>query len=452
MVTVVNVALDEPREVLATTQTLSLSSQSASHIQLWQEKVRGGFAALPIVFASAHGHTVTDVDGKKYIDMITQFAVLNFGHGHPKIVEAVVEQTRKLSLVNTSFINPLYAKLADRITKKFGYDSIAAMLSGSEAVDSAIKISRKWAYVKKGIPADEALILTTDRCYHGINLTVMPLSNRMAENFGKHLPNVGPFSPIDGRLIRYGSSEDLEEVLEQCGTKVAAFLVEPIQGYAGTRIPPDGYLRRVQDICQKHNVLVICDEIQTGFGRTGRDLAYQHELGVKPDLVLLGKGLTGGVTPLSLVMGKKHVMDILAPGEVANTYAASPPACAAALAVLDILEEDQISARAQRLGRIMSNAIQEAQLPHLLEHRGKGRGLFQTLVIDESADGLVTARRIAALCAVRGVLVGNGSNRVRLSPPLTISETALLKAVNVIASAFRDVGALGDFAGSEYLN
>ncbi|KAB2573775.1 Ornithine aminotransferase [Lasiodiplodia theobromae] len=431
--------------------TSGLTKQSSAYVELWQEKVRGGFAPFPVVFEKAHNHMLTDVDGKEYIDLISQFAVTNFGHSHPKIVQAVVEQVQKLPLVNTAYINPLYARFADRITKKFGFDSITTMLSGSEAVESAIKIARKWAYVKKGIPADEAWVLTTDRCYHGITLATMSLSNVIADNFGEHIPHVGPFSPSTQKLIEYGELDVLRETFEQDGHRIAAFMIEPIQGLSGTRIPPSGYLHAVQSLCHAHNILFICDEVQTGFGRTGTDLAYQSEPGVQPDLVTLGKAVTGGMYPLSVVMGKAHAMDVLDKYEVAGTFAAAPPACAAALAVLDVLEEEGIAERAQRLGEVLTKTIDGLAPPYVVEHRGRGRGLFQTLVLDESVPG-VTARRVAALAALRGVLVGNGADRLRFSPPLTIPEEDLVRAVGVVVQAIRDVEGLGEFPGSELLN
>ncbi|KAL1617033.1 hypothetical protein SLS54_008028 [Diplodia seriata] len=442
-----------PPPVEANVNTTSgLTKQSAAYVKLWQEKIRGGFAPFPVVLEKANNHILTDVDGKEYIDLITQFAVMNFGYSHPKIVQAVVDQVQKLPLVNTGYINPLYARFAERITAKFGFDSIATMLSGSEAVDAAIKTARKWAYVKKGIPADEAWVLTTDRCYHGITLTTMSLSNVIADNFGKHLPHVGPFAPTSKKLIEYGDVAVLRETFERDGHRIAAFMIEPIQGLSGTRIPPPGYLHAVQELCHAHTILFIVDEVQTGYGRTGTDLAYQHEPLVQPDLVTLGKAVTGGMYPMSVLMGKAHVMDVLTKYEIASTFGGSPVACAAALATLDVLEEEGIAGRAQALGEVLAGVLEEARASGwVVEHRGRGRGLFQTLVLDESRPG-VSARRVAALAALRGVLVGCGGDRLRFSPPLTIPEEDLVRAARVVVQAIADVEGLGEFPGSEYLN
>lgn len=216
-------------------------------------------------------------------------------------------------------------------------------------------------------------------------------------------------------------------------------------------MPPDGYLRTVQDLCQKHNVLFICDEVQSGYCRTGTDMAYQQEPGVQPDLITLGKAVTGGLYPMSVIMGKSHVMDTLSKHEVGSTFAASTVACAAALAALDVMEEEKLSERSKRLGVLFTKAVDDANLPYVIGHQGRNRGLFQTLTVDESTPG-VTARRIAALCALRGMLCGCSANRLRFSPPLVISETDLLKGVNILASAFRDVASLGDFPGSTFIN
>ncbi|EEU40328.1 uncharacterized protein NECHADRAFT_76480 [Fusarium vanettenii 77-13-4] len=407
-----------PEASRASNKDLTLSKQTSHYVDLWSKHV---------AVESAQDHIITDVDGKKYIDFISQFAVMNFGYSHPKIAKAAAEQIQKMPLVGTAYISPL----------------------GSEAVESAVKIARKWAYTKKGISEGEAWILTTDQCYHGLTLATMPLATVVAKNFGQHVPNVGPYAPTSGKLIQYGDVEVLEETFKQDGHKVAAFLVEAVQGWAGTRFPPKGYLKAVQDLCNKYNILFICDEIQSGYGRTGRDLAYQHEEGVHPDLVTLGKAVTGGFYPMSVIMGKKDVMDVLGKNEVLSTFGAAPVACAAAIASLEVLEEEKISERSQRLGELLSKTVKKLSPPHVKELRGGA--LFQSLVLDESVPG-VTARRVAALAALRGVLVGIGAGRLRFSPPITITEEDLVKAIEIVVQALKDVTTLGDFPGSDFLN
>ncbi|EWY83105.1 hypothetical protein FOYG_15176 [Fusarium oxysporum NRRL 32931] len=224
----------------------------------------------------------------------------------------------------------------------------------------------------------------------------MPLATEVIKGFGQHVPNVGPFAPTIGKLIPYGDLDVLAEVFIQDAHKIAAFLVEPVQGYAGTRFPPKGCLKGVQDLCKQYNILFMCDEVQSGYGRTGKDLAYQHEEDVKPDIVTLGKAVTAGFYPMAIIMGKKEVMDVLGKYEVASTFGGSPVACAAALAALDILEEESLSTRSQKLGDLLFRTLRDLDPPHVLEYRGSA--LFQTLVIDES-NLKVTGRRIAALLA-----------------------------------------------------
>ncbi|KAK7224181.1 hypothetical protein V2G26_012184 [Clonostachys chloroleuca] len=428
---------------------LALSEKTADVIDRWRHNIRGGFATFPVAIESARGHIITDVDGKEYIDFISQFAVMSFGYSHPKILQATVDQLQRMPLSGTAYISPLYVQFAERINKKFGFDRVATMMSGSEAIDAALKIARKWGYNVKGIPENEAWIVTCDQCYHGSTLATMPLATVVSKDFGRHVPNVGPFGPSSRKLIPFGDIEALRETFEEDGHRIAAFMLEPIQGWAGTIFPPKGYLKAVHDLCKKHNILMVCDEVQSGYGRTGKDLSYQHEEGVQPDIVALGKAVTGGFYPMSVIMGKKEVMDVVGRGEVLSTYGASPPACAAALAALDVLEEEKISERAERLSVLLTKTIKALNPPHVLEHRGGG--MYHTLVIDESKPG-VTARRTAALATLRGVLVGNGFNRLRFSPPITISEEDLVKAIGIIVQALKDVETIGDFPGSEFIN
>ncbi|KAI6750470.1 hypothetical protein HG530_014751 [Fusarium avenaceum] len=429
--------------------TPTLSEKTQTYVNDWSQYVRGGFPTLPIAVESADGHIITDVDGKQYIDFIGQFAVMNFGYSNPKIAKAAIDQAIKLPLTGTYHISPLYTEFAKRVTKKFGFDSIVTMLSGSEAVESAVKIARKWAYKHKGIPQDKAHVLTVDQCYHGLTLSTMPMATIAADHFGQHLPNVGPYAPTSGKLVPFGDIEALKECFEQDGHNLAAFIVEPVQGWAGTIVSPPGYLKAAQELCIKHNVLMVCDEIQAGYGRTGKDLSFQHEPELKPDMVILGKAVTGGYYPMSVVMGKKRVMDLIQKNEILSTFGASPIACAAALASLDVLEEEKISERSERLGEVLRKTMKSLNPPHVKELRGPG--LFQSLVLDCAVPG-VTPRRVSALAMHRGVLVGIGADRLRFSPPLTISEEDLVKALEIVVQALKDVTTMGNFPGSEFMN
>ncbi|KIL92338.1 hypothetical protein FAVG1_04748 [Fusarium avenaceum] len=406
--------------------TPTLSEKTQTYVNDWSQYVRGGFPTLPIAVESADGHIITDVDGKQYIDFIGQFAVMNFGYSNPKIAKAAIDQAIKLPLTGTYHISPLYTEFAKRVTKKFGFDSIVTMLSGSEAVESAVKIARKWAYKHKGIPQDKAHVLTVDQCYHGLTLSTMPMATIAADHFGQHLPNVGPYAPTSGKLVPFGDIEALKECFEQDGHNLAAFIVEPVQGWAGTIVSPPGYLKAAQELCIKHNVLML-----------------------KPDMVILGKAVTGCYYPMSVVMGKKRVMDLIQKNEILSTFGASPIACAAALASLDVLEEEKISERSERLGEVLRKTMKSLNPPHVKELRGPG--LFQSLVLDCAVPG-VTPRRVSALAMHRGVLVGIGADRLRFSPPLTISEEDLVKALEIVVQALKDVTTMGNFPGSEFMN
>ncbi|OAQ58535.1 ornithine aminotransferase protein [Pochonia chlamydosporia 170] len=378
----------------STVTKLALNENTQKHVDDWSQYVRGGFPTLPVAVESADGHIITDVDGKKYIDFIGQFAVMNFGYSNPKIAKAVADQVYKMPLSGTYHISLLYTEFAKRVTKKFGFDSVVTMLSGSEAVESAVKTARKWAYLRKGIPQDQAHVLTVDQCYHGLTLSTMPMATVCAKHFGQHLPNVGPYAPTSGKLIPFGDIQALAECFEQDGDKLAAFIVEPVQGWAGTIVPPPGYLKVVQKLCRKHNVLLVCDEIQAGYGRTGKDLSFQQEPELEPDMVTMGKAVTGGYYPMSVIMGKSNVMDLIQKSEILSTFAASPIACAAALASLDVLEEEKLAERSERLGEVLRKTIKALNPPYVKELRGPA--LFQSLVLDLSIPGL-TPRRVSAL-------------------------------------------------------
>nr|RBQ83255.1 hypothetical protein FVER53263_06515 [Fusarium verticillioides] len=371
-----------------------LSEKTARHVETWSKHIRGGFPTLPVAVESAKGHTVVDVDGKEYIDFIGQFAVMNFGYSHPKIAKAAADQVYKMPLSGTAYISPL------------------------------------------------SMLPRPDPVYHAHG-------HSFPQTFRTTSPNIGSYAPTSGKLIPFGDLRSFEKVFEEDGERIAALFVEPVQGWAGTIVPPKGYLKGAQGLCRKHNVLLIYDEIQAGYGRTGKDLSFHHEPELEPDMVTMAKGITGGYYPMSVIMGKKHVMDLLSKNEVLSTFGASPIALSAALATLDVLEDEKISERSERLGRVLEKTIKELNPPHVKELRGIA--LFQSLVLDQSEPG-VTPRRVQALAAHHGVLVGIGADRLRFSPPLTITEEDLVKALHVIAQCLEEVTALGDFAGSEFLS
>ncbi|TFY75616.1 hypothetical protein EWM64_g8397 [Hericium alpestre] len=296
-----------------------------------------------LLFSSLLAHTQRSQSGKSPA-----------GHCHPRIVNALVEQAQKLTLSSRAFYNSVFGQFAQKITALFGYDMVLPMNTGAEAVETAVKLARKWAYEHKGVPDGKAVVLSAAGNFHGRTIGVISMSTdpESRDGFGPYLKGVGPtFRDGDKeRTIRYGVIEDLERALDLNGRHVAAFLIEPIQGEAGIVVPPEGYLSKARELCTKHNVLLICDEIQTGLGRTGKLLCSEHDK-VRPDIVLLGKALSGGVYPVSAVLADRDVMLCIRPGEHGSTYGGNPLGCAAAMAALDVLIDERLSERADVVQR-----------------------------------------------------------------------------------------------------
>ena len=405
--------------------------------------VKSGFTPLPVAIAKSKNSTLWDVNGKEYIDFLSFFAVANMGHAHPKIVEASCKAIQECPLVNTALINPSYAELALKIEKILGYSRIVCMLSGADATDTATKIARKWGYLKKGIKEDEAFVLTTSACYHGITISTHSFSSQKHNLFGPYVPKVGSISP-SGVYVEFGDIKSLEEALEKDGDKIAAFMVEPIQGSAGIVDPPIGYLNKAFKLCKKYNVLFIADEVQTGLGRAGA-LLKSWDDDVKPDLVCLGKGLGGGVAPLSAVIGNSEVMDILDMGDIGSTMAANPPATAAACAALDVLIDEKICKQSIEKGEIMKKILLNGKLDGIKDVSGSG--MLRAVVLNpELIDDKFNGSRIAKYCALKGLIVNSaaGGTRIRLCPPPTIDIKDLEKGVNIFLECVSTVKEIED--------
>lgn len=400
---------------------------------------------LPVVFSRAQGAHVWDPEGKEYLDFLSAYSAVNQGHCHPKIVEALVDQANKLTLCSRAFSSDVFGVYAKYITEYFGYEMVLPMNTGAEAVETGLKLARRWGYVKKGIKPDEAIILAAVNNFHGRTLGVISMSTDpdATSNFGPYLQGVGPEIPgtAGKQLIRYGVIEDIELALKNAGDKVAAILLEPIQGEAGIVVPPEDYLCKVQELCKKHNVLMICDEIQTGIGRTGKMLCYEHSKGVKPDIILLGKAISGGIMPVSAVLSSKEIMMTLSPGSHGSTYGGNPLACRVAIAALEVIKDEKLVERAQELGdffRGKLNELKEQSGGIISEVRGKG--LLCAIVIDESKTNGRTAWDLCLLMKELGVLAKpTHDNIIRLAPPLVISEDDLLKGVAVISKALEQL-------------
>ncbi|KAJ7607517.1 ornithine-oxo-acid aminotransferase [Roridomyces roridus] len=423
---------------------------SADVIHLEHEHGAHNYHPLPVVFDRALGAKVWDPEGKEYIDMLSAYSAVNQGHCHPRIVAALCEQAGKLTLSSRAFYNSVFGRFAQTITDMFGYDMVLPMNTGAEAVETAIKLARKWAYMKKGVPEGKAVVLSVEGNFHGRTLGVISMSTDpdSRTGFGPYLEGVGP-TFLDGkelRTIRYNDVASVERAFELNGKNIAAFLVEPIQGEAGIVVPDAGYLTKVHALCKKHNVLLICDEIQTGLCRTGKMLACEYD-NVRPDMILLGKALSGGVYPVSAVLADRDIMLCIKPGEHGSTYGGNPLGCAVAITALRVLVDEQLAARAASLGEVFRSSVRALGSPLVQEVRG--RGLLNAVVIDEAKSKRGrTAWQFCLLLKSRGVLAKpTHVNIVRFAPPLVIAEEDLQRAVKIIGECLKDLDELDEIPG-----
>lgn len=418
---------------------------SATAVDYEQKYSAHNYHPLPVVFAKAKGAHVWDPEGKEYLDFLSAYSAVNQGHCHPKIVGALVDQASKLTLCSRAFSSDVFGAYAKYVTEYFNYDMVLPMNTGAEAVETGLKLARRWGYAKKKIPADQAIILSAVNNFHGRTLGVISMSTDpdATTQFGPYLSGVGPQIPgaPEGTLLRYGVIEDVELAFKNAGDKIAAILLEPIQGEAGIVVPPADYLPRVAELCKKHNVLLICDEIQTGIARTGKMLCYEHSEGVKPDIVLLGKAISGGVYPVSAVLSSKDVMLTLEPGCHGSTYGGNPLACAVATAALEVVKEENLVERAQKLGELLKGKLEDLKNEFggiISEVRGKG--LLSAIVIDDSKTNGRTAWDLCLVMKNNGVLAKpTHDNIIRLAPPLVISEEDLLKGVECIRKSLKEL-------------
>ncbi|KAH7629053.1 ornithine aminotransferase [Sordaria sp. MPI-SDFR-AT-0083] len=394
---------------------------------------------LPVVFAKAQGVHVWDPEGKHYLDFLSAYSAVNQGHCHPELVKALTEQASRLTLSSRAFHNDVFPVWAAKVRSVFGYDMVLPMNTGAEAVETAIKIARKWAYKVKGVPHDKALVFSAADNFHGRTMTAISLSvdPESRDNYGPYVPQIGAVSPSTGKVIRYNNIADLEEVLEAHGKETAAFIVEPIQGEAGVVVPDDDYLQKVSALCKKHNVLFICDEIQTGIARTGRMLCSDWA-NVKPDIITLGKAISGGMYPVSAVLADKEIMLVVEPGTHGSTYGGNPLGCAVSLRALELVEEEGMVENADRLGRIFREGVEAFKSPIVQLVRGKG--LLNAVVIDESAASGRTAWDLCILLKEKGVLAKpTHGNIIRFAPPLVITEEELRGAIKTIGEALQEL-------------
>ncbi|MDH7489651.1 MAG: ornithine--oxo-acid transaminase [Anaerolineae bacterium] len=385
--------------------------RTEDYIALEERYNARNYKPLDVVISRAQGAWVWDVEGRKYLDFLSAYSAVNQGHCHPRIVRALVEQAQKVTLTSRAFRNDQLPLFAKELCELLGYEMMLPMNTGVEAVETAIKAARKWAYRVKGIPDEQAEIIACAGNFHGRTTTVISFSSEEQYRDG-----FGPYTP-GFKLIAFGDVGELERAITP---RTAAFLFEPIQGEAGVVVPPVGYLRAVREICTRHRVLMIADEIQTGMGRTGKMMACDHE-GVRPDMVTIGKALSGGLYPVSAVLASREVLGVFAPGDHGSTFGGNPLACAVAREALRVLVDERLPERAAALGERMMARLRRIQSPHVEQVRGKG--LLVGVVLKRQAGG---ARRFCEALKERGVLAKETHEHViRLAPPLVISEANL---------------------------
>lgn len=380
---------------------------------------------LPVVLDKGEGVFVWDVEGKKYYDFLSAYSAVNQGHSHPKIVNALVNQAQKLALTSRAFFNSKLGEYEKKITSLFGFDKVLPMNSGAEAVETAVKIARKWSYEVKGISENSAKIIVCENNFHGRTTTIVSFSNDPDAN-----QNYGPFTPGFVK-IPYNDLDALEETLKNDAQNIAAFLVEPIQGEAGVYVPDAGYLKGASELCKKYNVLFIADEVQTGIARTGRLIACHHE-NVQPDILILGKALSGGMYPVSAVLANNEIMNVIKPGQHGSTFGGNPLACAVAMAALDVVEEENLSEKAEELGKLFRSEMKKLIEKTNLINGVRGKGLLNAILINDTPESK-TAWNLCVKLKENGLLAKpTHGNIIRLAPPLVITEEQLLDCVGII--------------------
>ncbi|MDD3280118.1 MAG: ornithine--oxo-acid transaminase [Bacteroidales bacterium] len=380
---------------------------------------------LPVVLARGEGAFLWDVEGKRYYDFLSAYSAVNQGHCHPKIIKALTDQAQTLTLTSRAFYNDCLGPYEKYVTDYFGYDKVLPMNTGAEGDETALKLVRRWGVVKKGIPNDKVTIICCDGNFHGRTITVVSMSND-PDSYA----NYGPLTPGFIR-IPYNDVNALEKVLNEHGKNVAGFLVEPIQGEAGVYVPDDGYLKKTYDLCKKHNVLFIADEVQTGIARTGKLLACDHE-NVRPDVLILGKALSGGVLPVSAVLADDDIMLCIKPGEHGSTFGGFPLACRVAVAALEVVKEEKMMEKAEHLGKIFREYMRNIKSDMITKVRGKG--LLNAIIIKpkngkEAWDVCLKMRDLGLLAKP------THGDIIRFAPPLVITEKELLEACELIKKA-----------------
>ncbi len=400
-------------------------NKSEEFIEMEHRYGAHNYHPLPVVLNRGEGPFVWDVEGKRYFDFLSAYSAVNQGHCHPKIIAALCEQAQKLTLTSRAFYNDCLAPYEKYVTEYFGYDKVLPMNTGAEADETALKLARRWGYKVKGIPENEAIIVCCEGNFHGRTISIISMSTD-PDSYG----DFGPFTP--GFIkIPYNDAQALETVLSQYADKVAGFLLEPIQGEAGVFVPDDGYLKTCYDICKKHNVLFIADEVQTGIARTGKLLACDHE-GVRPDILILGKALSGGVLPISAVLADDEIMMTIKPGEHGSTFGGFCLAGRVAVAALQVVKDEHLAEKAEKLGQIFRSEMKSVKSDMIELVRGKG--LLNAIVIrpkngKEAWDVCLKMKELGVLAKP------THQHIIRFAPPLVITEEQLREAIDLIKEA-----------------
>jgi ornithine--oxo-acid transaminase len=403
---------------MISTKTLGLEA-----IQLEEKYGAHNYHPLEVVLQKGEGVFLWDVAGKRYYDFLSAYSAVNQGHCHPRIINALIEQAKELTLTSRAFYNDKLGIAEKYVCETFGYDKALFMNSGAEANESAIKLARKWGYTKKGIPDNEAVIIVVKKNFHGRTTSIISASTDQSAR-----KNFGPFMP-GFEIVEYDDVSVLKKSL--ANPNVCALWIEPIQGEAGVYVPKEGYLKSAAELCKQHNVLLMMDEIQTGIARTGKMLASDHE-NVRPDLLILGKALSGGVLPISLVLADDEIMLVIKPGEHGSTFGGNPLAAAVVVEALEVVKDEKLAENAERLGKIFRTRMNAIKAKNDLITLVRGKGLLNAIVINDSPES-ETAWNLCLKFAENGLLAKpTHGNIIRLAPPLVITEEQLHECCDII--------------------
>ena len=403
----------ETMEKLSSEQLMQLEDKYGAH----------NYHPLPVVLAKGEGVYVWDVEGKRYYDFLSAYSAVNQGHCHPKITEALVEQAKTLQLTSRAFYNDSLGPYEKYATEFFGYDKLLPMNTGAEAVETAIKICRKWAYEKKGVAENQAKIVVCTKNFHGRTTTIVSFSSDSGSR-----DNFGPY-PAGFEAIPFNDLDALDKALND--PNIAGFMVEPIQGEAGVFVPDEGYLAKAKELCEKYNALFVADEVQTGVARTGKLIACEHE-NVRPDILILGKALSGGAYPISAVFADDHIMDVIKPGQHGSTFGGNPMAGKVAIAALEVVKNEKLAENAQELGELFRAEVQKLVDKYNILSLVRGKGLLNALVVNDTPDSK-TAWNMCVKLKDNGMLAKpTHGNIIRFAPPLVMNREQILDCVSII--------------------